>query len=44
MTDGEYIGEKSIIFENDQFLIEELRSDNECVYRRLIDKQCIDQI
>lgn len=38
MTDGDYLGEKSIIFENNDYLIEELRLENDGVYRRLIDK------
>lgn len=44
MTDGDFLGEKSVLYVTQQFLVEELRLDNDCVFRRLVDLSCPDQV
>ena len=36
MTDGDEISDKLLLFETDEFIVEEIVGDNDKVFRRLI--------
>lgn len=44
LTDGDELGERILIFQSQDFLIEEYKADDDCVYRRMVLTKNLNQI